>query len=260
MSQHIAVTRPSSSTAVITIDRPEKRNALDEEAWRSLGDAFIDLEAKNAVRTIVLTGTAGSFCAGDDILAFAAVRDNPQARQRYWDTIMRCYAAVSATSKPVIAAIDGPCMGGGCTLALRTDFRIGGPRALFSVPPARLGLVYPADSTALLVDAVGTTLAKYLLYTGSAIGVDRACAAGLCMPADNGDVLGTALLLADELSLGAPVSIKAAKIACDAIPLGRLASVTAEVEKLSAYADASDDYREGTAAFAEKRRPSFTGR
>lgn len=260
MSAFIRVSREEGACAVVTIDRPEKRNALNEAAWRALGDVFEALGAEASLRSIVLTGVPGSFCAGDDIPAFAAVRDDPAARQRYWDTIMRAYAAVSAAPVPVIAAIDGPCMGGGCTLALRTDFRIAGPQAVFAVPPARLGLVYPAESSALLADAVGTAMAKYMLYSGQKIGAERAVEAGLAWAAPGGDALSAARVLAQEMADSAPLSVKAAKLACDAAAAGRLDQAVAEVQRLSDQADRSEDYREGAAAFAQKRRPVFTGR
>lgn len=259
MSSIVRIERPAEGCASVVIDRPEKRNALNETGWRELGDAFLELGADPDVRAIILTGTSGAFCAGDDILAFASVRDNPPARQRYWDTIMRAYAAISDAPMPVIAAVDGPSVGGGCTIALRSDFRIAGPRAQFAVPPAKLGLVYPADSTALLVDAVGSGFAKYMLYTGNPVGAAEACARGLAMEAENGDAFATALQLATQMTGSAPLSVRAAKIACNGIALGQLDAITPEVQRLSDMADRSADYREGTAAFAEKRKPRFRG-
>ncbi|GHC78861.1 enoyl-CoA hydratase/isomerase family protein [Limoniibacter endophyticus] len=260
MSDFIRIDRPEPGCARVTIDRPQKRNALNEEGWRGIGDAFEQLSVDLSIRVIILTGVPGVFCAGDDILAFAAVRDDPAARQRYWDTIMRAYAMVSAAKVPVIAAIDGPSIGGGCTLALRADFRIAGPGAVFSVPPARLGLVYPADSTALLVNAVGAGLAKYMLFTGNTVDAKHAVASGLALAASSQGAVASALELAREMSASAPLSIQAAKIAVDGIAMGRLAEVTPEVRRLSDLADASEDYREGTAAFATKRRPIFQGK
>jgi enoyl-CoA hydratase/carnithine racemase len=207
----------------------------------------------------VLTGAGGAFCAGDDILAFAAVRDDPPARQVYWDHIMACYAAVSAATVPVIAAVSGPCVGGGCTLALRCDFRIADRTARFGVPPARLGLVYPPDSTQLLVATAGLGLAKKLLYTGVLIGADEARGGGLVNEiAEN--ALEAAIAFARPMLASAPLSLAAAKLACDAAMMGRIDSVSEQVLAMSRQADASADYREGTRAFAEKRAPRFTGR
>lgn len=246
--------------AIVAINRPVKRNALDGAAWQELGDVFTALRADASVRTIILTGRGGAFCAGDEIGAFAAVRDNPPARQAYWDSIMACYGAVSAAQVPVIAAVSGPCVGGGCTLALRADFRLADTTARFGVPPAKLGLVYPADSTQLLVGTAGITMAKRMLYTGELIDAQAALACGLVSEVVEGDVVAAALALAERMIDKAPISIRASKLACDALLTGRIADVAPEVAALSDQADRSEDYREGARAFAEKRKPVFTGR
>lgn len=246
--------------AVVAINRPAKRNALNGAAWKDLGDAFVRLRDDAALRAIVLTGRGGAFCAGDDIGAFAALRDDAASRQVYWDSIMAAYAAVSASRVPVVAAVSGPCVGGGCTLALRCDFRIADATARFGVPPAKLGLVYPADSTQLLVATAGASMARRMLYTGELIDAQAAAACGLASELVAGDVVAAALRFAEPMTGNAPLSILASKIACDAAVSGRSASVAAEIAALSDQADRSEDYREGARAFAEKRKPVFTGR
>jgi len=245
--------------AVVTINRPHRRNALDMEAWGALRDAFHGLAEERATRAIVLTGAGGAFCAGDDIQAFASVRDKPAERARYWDTIMEAYAAVMGTVVPVVAAVSGPCVGGGCTLALRADFRFGDATARFGAPPAKLGLVYPADSTQLLVSIAGGVMAKHLLYSGDIIDARQALACGLVSRLVDGDVVEAAVDYVRPMADNAPVSIEAAKIACDAAMAGRGRDVAAQVQALSQKADASQDYAEGARAFAEKRKPRFKG-
>jgi enoyl-CoA hydratase len=248
------------AVAIVTINRPAKRNALDGAAWQDLGDTFAALRKDADVRAVVLAGRGGAFCAGDDIGAFAAVQADPPARQRYWDAIMACYAAVSASQVPVVAAISGACVGGGCTLALRADFRMSDRTGRFGVPPAKLGLVYPADSTQLLVATAGITMAKRMLYTGGLVDAQAAFACGLVSEIVEGDVVEAAIGFAESMTGGAPLSVLASKIACDAALAGRIAAVEDEVRALSDRADRSADYREGARAFAEKRKPVFTGR
>jgi enoyl-CoA hydratase/carnithine racemase len=255
----IQTARPSPALPIVTIDRPQRRNALDRQAWGDLGRAFSVLREDAAVRAIILTGAGGAFCAGDDILAFASVRDDPAARKAYWDTIMDCYAAVSGARVPVVAAVSGPCVGGGCTLALRCDFRIVDATAKFGVPPARLGLVYPPDSTQLLVATAGAVMAKRMLYTGALVGAEAALACGLATEMA-ADPVAAATAFVQPMLGNAPLSLEASKLACDAAMAGRLDAVAAAVMAMSDQADQSEDYREGTRAFAEKRAPVFTGR
>ena len=256
----IVLDQHRGNIAVITIHRPARRNALDGPAWRDLGDAFDAASANGESRAIILTGAGGHFCAGDDIVAFSKVRDDEPRRSEYWNSIMHCYAAISRAPVPVIAAVSGFCVGGGCTLALRSDFRIAHSSARFGVTPARIGLVYPADSTRLLVAVAGVTMAKKLLYTGEIIGAREAHACGLASAIVDGDVVDAAIEFAQPILANAPLSLAASKLICDAIASDRVDQVLPQFEALFRRADASDDCREGARAFAEKRPARFTGR
>ena len=256
----IIVDQSRGSIAVITINRPAHRNALDGAAWLDLGNAFAAAPENPELRAIILTGAGGHFCAGDDIVAFSKVRDDETAAPEYWDSIMHCYAAIARAPVPVIAAISGACVGGGCTLALRSDFRLAHSSARFGIPPAKLGIVYPAESTRLLVSVVGITVAKRLLYTGEIIDAREAQACGLASAIVDGDVLQAAIEFAQPIIANAPISLAASKLICDAIAADRVGEVLAQFETLFRRADASEDCREGARAFAEKRPARFTGR
>ena len=256
----ILLDQQRGSIAVITINRPARRNALDGAAWRDLGNAFATASADPVLRTIILTGAGGHFCAGDDIVAFSKVRDDEPRRAEYWDAIMDCYAAIARSPVPVVAAISGACVGGGCTLALRSDFRLAHSSARFGVPPAKLGLVYPAESTKLLAAVVGITVAKKMLYTGEIMGAREAQACGLASAVVEGDVVQAAIDFAQPIIANAPIPLAASKLICDAIAADRVDAVLPQFEALFRRADASEDCREGARAFAEKRPARFTGR
>ncbi|SMO86529.1 Enoyl-CoA hydratase/carnithine racemase [Paracoccus laeviglucosivorans] len=254
---YVRLDHDGGAIATVVIDRPAKRNALDRSGWAALGEIFSFLSGQSSLRSVILTGVPGAFCAGDDISAFAAVGNDPQLRQEYWDTIMSCYEAVGTLPVPVIAAIDGPCIGGGCTLALRADFRIAGRNAYFAVPPARLGLVYPAQSSALLAQAAGDQLARYMLYSGGRVPAEQAASAGLAIHAEV--AIDRARDLAAEFVHSAPMSVHGAKIALNATRTGTLPEVASQIKQLSLEAERSRDRQEGLQAFAEKRLPRFTG-
>ena len=256
----IILDKQHGGIVVITINRPSRRNALDGAAWLDLGTAFAAASGEPETRAIILTGAGGHFCAGDDIVAFSKVRDDSTLRSVYWDGIMQWYSSIARTPVPVIAAIRGACVGGGCTLALRSDFRLADSSARFGIPPAKLGLVYPAESTRLLVAVVGITMAKRLLYTGELIGAKEAQACGLASAIVDGDVVQAAIDFAQPIVANAPLSLAASKLICDAIATDRVDEVQAKFDDLFRRADASEDCREGARAFAEKRPPRFTGR
>jgi enoyl-CoA hydratase/carnithine racemase len=144
--------------------------------------------------------------------------------------------------------------------ALRADFRICDTTAYFGVPPAKLGLVYPMDSTQLLVATAGVGMAKRMLFTGDMIKASEAMASGLVTELVESDPLAAALAFVAPMTRGAPISIEAGKIACNAVMTGQVDRYSAQVAELLRQGDASDDYREGVAAFAAKRPPKFTGK
>lgn len=259
MPTGILIDRPQPDVCVVTINRPAKLNACDREAWEGLAATFRSLAGDREVRLAVLTGAGGNFCAGDDINAYAAVRTDAAASAFYRQAIRDAHQAIENAPFPVIAAIDGVCVGGGCSIALCCDFRVAGGTARAGIPAARLGLAYSLEHCQRLVALVGLANARRILFTGEIVGAEQAHAMGLFDQLVEGDSLPAARALGASLSTNAPLSIAASKASLAAIALGPTEARRAAVAEAFRRAEASQDAAEGARAFAEKRKPRFTG-
>ncbi len=246
--------------AVVTIDRPEKRNAMTLAMWRRMAEISGELDANPEVRVVILTGSGGYFCAGADISEFATVRDTPERGAIYEEATAAAENGLHGISKPTIAAIDGFCVGGGLGLATCCDFRVAGPDARFGIPAARLGIVYALGETSRLIDVVGPIGAKRILFSGEIFGRERAASMGLVDEAADGAALPAARAFAASMAGNAPLSLSGAKFVVNAIAAGRGHAEEARIDELCLAAIGSDDYAEGRAAFTEKRPPRFQGR
>jgi enoyl-CoA hydratase/carnithine racemase len=261
-SNDIEVERREDGT-VVCLNRPHMRNAMSLAMWQQLASVVTSLGRDRNVRSIILTGAGGSFCAGADISEFSALRATPDGGNAYAAAVDGAEQAIVNCPKPTIAAISGACVGGGLALAVCCDFRFADPSAYFAVPAARLGIVYGVTETRLLVSAVGATRAKEILFSGRRFDASAATSIGLVtqpvVTADEGDVRTAALAFAGALSTSAPLTIAGAKLIIGAIVDGDL---DAQADRISAILNASiasSDYKEGVAAFTAKRPPRFTG-
>ncbi|BDM71092.1 enoyl-CoA hydratase [Streptomyces nigrescens] len=246
-------THVSDGTATVTISNTGKRNAMTVQMWRDLPPLLARLAADRAVRSLVLTGAGGTFCAGADI---ASLRGTAQESQ---GLAVAAEEALAAFPKPTLAAIRGYCVGGGAQLAAACDLRFAEEGALFGVTPAKLAVVYPASATRRLVRLVGLSSAKYLLFSGELIDCARALRTGLV-----DEVLA-------EGELGKRVAEFSAVLASRSLLTQTAAKELAngtwdvppdEAEERGAHwaaeARASGDTAEGAAAFLERRPPRFT--
>ena len=247
------------STAWLVLNRPERRNALNAEMWAAIPPLMKRLDEAPDVRVIVIRGAgAEAFAAGADISEFGESRNDAAAAARYERINGEAFAAIRSCSKPVIAMVQGFCIGGGLAIALACDLRVADGSALFALPPARLGLAYPLDGLRDLVATVGPSAAKQMIFTARRLKSEEALAIGL-IDRVAADLAAEVSALCAEIAEGAPLTITHAKRAIDFITGRPGHEDDAEIAWLAGRCFDSADYAEGRRAFAEKRKPTFRG-
>lgn len=242
--------------ATITLNRPEKRNALNEAMWLGLAEAVRKADAMPEAKIVVVRGSGGHFAAGADISEFDVVYATRERSLQYRNAVEDGARAITDASKPVVAMIEGSCIGGGMAIALACDLRMASDTAKCGITPARLGIVYSFGDTKRLVDAVGPSRAKDILFTGRIMGASEALAAGLVDEVHSAAGLGNAVAAKCALIAGnSQWSVRGAKEVIRLIMSGGTESKETTGRFLDAAGQA--DFREGRAAFMEKRAPKF---
>ena len=252
------VVETHNGVARVTLNRPELRNAVSLAMWREIATLFTAIAGDADIRAVVLTGAGKDFSVGADISEFDTIRDNQDQSAAYEVAVDACSHAIATLGKPVIAALSGYCLGGGCHLALACDFRFADPTAILGIPSAKLSIVYGVRSVQRLLALVGISNAKRMLYSAERYPAERARAIGLVDEVHENAVLA-AEQFAGQLASNAPLSIAGAKYMLNGLSMGHGALDLATAQRMIDAASDSEDFREGRRAFAEKRPPRFQG-
>ncbi|WBH18001.1 enoyl-CoA hydratase/isomerase family protein [Sphingomonas radiodurans] len=240
------------AVAHLLIDRAAKRNAFTQAMWEALPTLIDEAMADPAVRVLVVRAAEpGAFSAGADIAEFGAGARDPHWRAANQAAIAHAQRTLARAPKPVIAFIEGDCVGGGCGIAIACDLRVARAPARFGITPAKLGLVYSLHDTKLLVDLVGPSQAKRILFTGALLDTDEALRIGLIdLVADDPQEL------AETIAANSAHSIGHSKAIVRRILDGQ-ADDDAETSALFAEAFSLPDFAEGVEAFLARRPPDF---
>ncbi len=247
---------------IITFNQPAKHNAVSVEMWAGLGEILDEFAHDDEVRVVVLTGAGErAFVSGADISQFEQQRSNADAQRAYDEQTARGRHKLSGFPKPTIAQIRGYCLGGGLAIAMQADLRIASSDSQYGIPAARLGIAYGFEGLRRLVHLVGPAHARMILYTGERINADEALRIGLVNRVVPPDELESAVThVAETIAANAPLSVAASRLAIDQTLLDPADRDVEAMARASAACFDSEDYREGRAAFLEKRKPVFKGR
>ncbi|MHA3981688.1 enoyl-CoA hydratase [Acinetobacter venetianus] len=243
--------------ALVQINRPDAMNALNGEVRKQLAQVFTELSFNDDVNAIVLTGGTKVFAAGADLKEMATAGSTEMLlrhTERYWNAIAQC-------PKPVIAAVNGYALGGGCELAMHADIIIAGKGAIFGQPEIKVGLMPGAGGTQRLFRAVGKFHAMRMIMTGVMVPAEEAYLIGLVSQVtEDEDTIPTALKMAQSLAKMPPIAlqqIKEVALMSEDVPLN--AGLTLE-RKSFQLLFSTEDKNEGINAFIEKRKPTYQGK
>jgi enoyl-CoA hydratase len=246
----------------IIYNNPERRNAVSLAMAEKVSQVISGHTENKDVRVIIVKGEGGkSFVAGQDISEFEELRSTPDGVERYERITNAMYDGVRYCPKPVIAMIEGYCMGGGMALACACDIRICSDNSIFAIPAGRLGIGYRANFTRWVVETVGAPVAKEILLTARRYDAVEAMQIGLVNRVTTAKKLASFVEeYAASIVQNAPLSVRASKAIVNAVGDSQSQWDNQAIKELVDACSNSDDYKEGRHAFMEKRIPQFNGK
>ncbi len=254
--------RHDGAIATVVFNRPRLRNAISFTMWGEIARVTEGLAKDESVRAIVYRGAGtDAFASGADISEFQEHRKDTPSALRYNSQTSAAYHAIRDCPKPTVAMIYGYCMGGAMAVAMACDLRFAAEGSKFGIPAARLSIIYGADAVGQLVDLVGPAYAKDILYSARTVGDREALAMGFVQRLVPEEELETYTYeYLGKVADNAPISVRGAKVTVEGYLGGMTEEDRERLRRLQLEAFESEDYREGTRAFLEKRAPRFQGR
>ena len=256
------IARKEDGVGWLIFNNPDRRNAVSMAMWEAVGEAMEDFQADDDIRVVVMAGAGDkAFVSGADISEFAKNRNSAASEALYNEASAKAHRGMANLQKPLIAMIQGFCIGGGVAVALAADIRIAADDTQYAVPAARLGLGYGYGGLKNLTDLVGPAMAKEIFFTARRFTAAEAMAMGLVnrvVPVDQLEAL------VDEYTTmikdNAPLTIRAAKATVREVLKDPDKRGMAALDEMIKTCFDSEDFTEGRTAFMEKRRPNFKGR
>ena len=253
MSEEL-LTETRDGILIITINRPEAKNAMNKAAAEGIAAALDRLDSEDDLRVAILTGAGGTFCSGMDLKGFLR-GETPSVEGRGFGGLTQ-----KSPAKPVIAAVEGYALAGGLELMIACDLVVAHKDAKFGIPEAKRGLVAGAGGLMRLPDQIPHKVAMELALTGDFFGAERAYELGLINRVTDGEVLDAALELAASINANGPLAVRVSKQIIEESRGWELDERWSKQAQLMGPVFVSEDAREGSLAFAEKRAPNWKGK
>ncbi|MGH7840966.1 MAG: enoyl-CoA hydratase/isomerase family protein [Candidatus Binataceae bacterium] len=255
MAGEVLLFERQQNYATLTLNRPEKRNALNEPMLQALDAALTAVEHDREVRALILRGAGASFCSGIDL----AEADRLEGGHSPVN-LERIFHRLENVAVPTIAAMQGPALAGGCELGLHCDLRVGAEDLRIGMTVARVGLIVPYNFIRKLIEIIGAANTAQILYTAEPVDAQRALAMGMVHEVVPGAKLdAAAIALAQKVASNAPLSLRTMKQSLRRSLSASNDAFHQDILELGRMVRASDDAKEGIRAFLEKRKPNWQG-